>query len=53
MEEWLLMKDMTDTQKILFQSELLRVKKDRNVAFLLTFFLVNLMLIIFICLKWD
>jgi TM2 domain-containing membrane protein YozV len=38
MEEWLLMKDMTDTQKMLFQSELLKVKKDRNVAFLLTLF---------------
>jgi len=38
MEEWLLMKEMNDTQKILFQSELLKVQKDRNVAFLLTFF---------------
>lgn len=38
MDEWILMEGMTDTQKVLFQSELLRQRKDRNVAFLLTLF---------------
>ena len=38
MNELLLMKDMNDTQKIIFQSELIKARKDRNVALLLTLF---------------
>lgn len=38
MEELLLMKDMTDSQKMIFQAEMTKAHKDRNVALLLNFF---------------
>ena len=38
MEELLLMKNMTDSQRMIFQSEMIKVRKDRNVALLITLF---------------
>jgi TM2 domain-containing membrane protein YozV len=38
MSELLLMAAMTDSQKILFKSEMNRERKDRNIALLLTLF---------------
>lgn len=38
MEELLLMKDMTDSQRMIFQAEMTNLRKDRNVALLLNFF---------------
>lgn len=38
MDEWFLMKDMSDSQRIIYQSEMIKIKKDRNVALLLTLF---------------
>jgi len=43
MEELILMKDMTDTQKMMFQSEMGRVRKDRTTALMLTLLSVILL----------
>ena len=39
MDELMLMKDMSDGQRILFQAEMNKVRKSRSTAFLLTLFL--------------
>lgn len=39
MDEMILMKDMTDSQRMMFQSEMNRLRKDRTTGLLLTLFL--------------
>jgi len=39
MEELLLQKDMTDSQRMMFQSEMGKIRKNKTTAFLLTLFL--------------
>lgn len=39
MEEILLMEDMSDSQRLLFQSEMNQIRKNRTTALLLTLFL--------------
>ena len=39
MDDMVLMKDMTDPQRLMFQSEMNKLRKDRTAGFLLTLFL--------------
>ncbi|MNX68447.1 TM2 domain protein [compost metagenome] len=41
-DEMVAMKDMTDAQRLLFQAELTKVRKDKTIAFVLTLFLGGL-----------
>lgn len=42
MDELILQREMTDSQRMMFQSEMSRVRKDKTTALLLTFFLGGL-----------